>query len=112
MRDSEALLRMIFQAARAAGVSRDALAAELNCPPAFLDNPEGRHPHELQAYFWAALEKLTGDVEKDMDVIREFYADKLGKYPEKFGPVVLREELAAEAATPEPAPDPAASGDR
>jgi len=52
--------------------------------------------------------ELTGDVEKDMDVIREFYADKLGKYPEKFGPVVLREELAAEAATPEPAPDPAA----
>ena len=70
MRDSEALLRMIFQAARAAGVSRDALAAELNCPPAFLDNPEGRHPHELQAYFWAALEKLTGDVEIGLSLCR------------------------------------------
>ncbi len=34
----------------------------------------------------------TGDIAKDMDQIRAFYADKVGKYPEKFGPVRLREE--------------------
>ena len=34
----------------------------------------------------------TGDVGKDMDVIRAFYADKTGKYPDQFGPVRLREE--------------------
>lgn len=34
----------------------------------------------------------TGDVSGDMDRIREFYADKVGRYPEKFGPVRLREE--------------------
>jgi 1-acyl-sn-glycerol-3-phosphate acyltransferase len=34
----------------------------------------------------------TGNVAKDMDVIRAFYADKVGKHPEQFGPVRLREE--------------------
>jgi 1-acyl-sn-glycerol-3-phosphate acyltransferase len=34
----------------------------------------------------------SGDVKRDMDQIRAFYADKAGKYPEKFGPVQLREE--------------------
>jgi 1-acyl-sn-glycerol-3-phosphate acyltransferase len=34
----------------------------------------------------------TGDIAKDMQQIRAFYADKVGKYPEKFGPVKLREE--------------------
>jgi 1-acyl-sn-glycerol-3-phosphate acyltransferase len=33
-----------------------------------------------------------GDLHADMDAIRAFYADKVGKYPEKFGPVRLREE--------------------
>ncbi len=37
----------------------------------------------------------SGDVRADMDRIRAFYADKIGKYPEKFGPVRLREEDAA-----------------
>lgn len=36
----------------------------------------------------------TGDMRADMDVIRAFYADKQGKYPENFGPVRLREEVA------------------
>jgi len=36
--------------------------------------------------------RVTGDVKQDMDRIRAFYADKVGKYPEKFGPVKLREE--------------------
>ena len=34
----------------------------------------------------------TGDVTRDMDAIRTFYADKIGKYPERAGPVRLREE--------------------
>ena len=34
----------------------------------------------------------SGDVKRDMDAIRAFYADKVGKYPESFGPVRLREE--------------------
>jgi len=35
---------------------------------------------------------LSGDVTKDMDVIRDFYEGRKGKYPEKFGPIRLREE--------------------
>ena len=35
----------------------------------------------------------TGDVRKDMDQIREFYADKTGKYPEQFAEPRLLEEL-------------------
>lgn len=42
--------------------------------------------------------ELTGDVRADMDRIRAFYADKMGKYPEKFTPPRLREEDEAEAA--------------
>jgi 1-acyl-sn-glycerol-3-phosphate acyltransferase len=34
----------------------------------------------------------TGDVKADMDQIRAFYADKKGRYPERFGPVQLRAE--------------------
>jgi 1-acyl-sn-glycerol-3-phosphate acyltransferase len=34
----------------------------------------------------------TGDLHADMDVIRAFYGDKVGKYPAQFGPVRLREE--------------------
>lgn len=34
----------------------------------------------------------TGNVSRDMDAVRAFYADKQGKYPEAFGPVRLREE--------------------
>jgi 1-acyl-sn-glycerol-3-phosphate acyltransferase len=46
--------------------------------------------------------RLTGDVRADMDRIRAFFADKKGKFPERFTPPRLRSE--AEAA-------PAASGD-
>ena len=35
----------------------------------------------------------TGDVTRDMDEIRDFYADKVGRYPEKFGEVRLKEEM-------------------
>lgn len=36
---------------------------------------------------------LTGDIRHDMDEIRDFYSDKLGKYPEQFGEIRLKEEM-------------------
>jgi len=41
--------------------------------------------------FGAAI-RPTDDVVSDMNQIREFYADISGHYPEKFGPIRLREE--------------------
>jgi 1-acyl-sn-glycerol-3-phosphate acyltransferase len=38
------------------------------------------------------LVHLTGDVKKDMDLIRAFYAGISGKFPEKFTPPMLVEE--------------------
>lgn len=35
----------------------------------------------------------TGDMRADMDQIRAFYGDKLGKNPELFGPILLKEEM-------------------
>ena len=35
---------------------------------------------------------VTGDMRLDMDRLRAFYADKIGKFPEKMGPIRLREE--------------------
>jgi 1-acyl-sn-glycerol-3-phosphate acyltransferase len=35
----------------------------------------------------------TGDIREDMDEIRCFYADKVGKYPAEFGEVRLKEEM-------------------
>jgi len=35
----------------------------------------------------------TGDIRSDMDEIRDFYADKIGKYPDLFGEVKLKEEM-------------------
>jgi 1-acyl-sn-glycerol-3-phosphate acyltransferase len=35
---------------------------------------------------------LTGDVREDMSEIRAFYADKQGRYPEKTGEILLKEE--------------------
>jgi 1-acyl-sn-glycerol-3-phosphate acyltransferase len=34
----------------------------------------------------------SGDLRADMDVIRAFYANRVGKFPDQFGPVRLREE--------------------
>lgn len=36
---------------------------------------------------------LTGDIPRDMDRIREFFTDKVGRHPEKFGEMRLREEM-------------------
>jgi 1-acyl-sn-glycerol-3-phosphate acyltransferase len=35
----------------------------------------------------------NGDIRNDMDKIRTFYADKVGKYPDRFGEVRLKEEM-------------------
>ena len=43
---------------------------------------------------------VTGDVSRDMAVLRDFYAPMRGLYPDQFGPVRLREED-----TPEPPAD-------
>jgi 1-acyl-sn-glycerol-3-phosphate acyltransferase len=40
----------------------------------------------------------SNDLRADMDAIRAFYADKRGKYPDRFGDVRLAEEGAADAA--------------
>ncbi len=44
----------------------------------------------------------SGDITADMDRIRAFYADANAKYPADFGPVRLREENAAQDASPVP----------
>jgi 1-acyl-sn-glycerol-3-phosphate acyltransferase len=31
----------------------------------------------------------TGDIDKDFEVIRAFYADKVGQHPERQGPIAL-----------------------
>ena len=41
----------------------------------------------------------TGNTAIDMQYFREFYADKLGKFPELFGPVRLREEKTTDDST-------------
>ena len=43
----------------------------------------------------------TGDVTRDMDVLRDWYKDKTGKRPQCFGPVVLEAELAAQQQPPQ-----------
>jgi 1-acyl-sn-glycerol-3-phosphate acyltransferase len=35
----------------------------------------------------------TGNVRSDMDEIRDFYADKVGRHPDQFGEVRLKEEM-------------------
>lgn len=47
--------------------------------------------------------RATGDLRADMDVVRAFYADKQGRFPERFGTVRLLEEEAAPARL-EPSP--------
>jgi hypothetical protein len=35
----------------------------------------------------------TSDISDDMNQIRVFYQDKIGKHPDLFGPVRLKEEM-------------------
>jgi len=44
----------------------------------------------------------TGDVRRDMDRLRAFYADKVGKFPEKTSPIRLVEEESGIVIMPEP----------
>lgn len=67
-----------------------ALGAHVPVVPAYIDVPQKR------VGFGEPIE-LTGDVGKDMDRIRAFYAEKkpVGFVKDAFGPIRLREELAA-----------------
>jgi 1-acyl-sn-glycerol-3-phosphate acyltransferase len=42
----------------------------------------------------------SGEIKRDMDRIRAFYADKQGKFPERFGRIRLREEDATRSGGP------------
>lgn len=35
----------------------------------------------------------TGEIRSDMDEIRDFYSDKIGRFPDQFGEVRLKEEM-------------------
>jgi 1-acyl-sn-glycerol-3-phosphate acyltransferase len=63
------------------------IAREANVPVllAYVDGPR------KQGGFGPVVH-LTGDVRTDMDVIRQFYADKEGLKPNNFGPVRLKDE--------------------
>jgi len=67
------------------GFYRIALAADVPIVPGFLDYPRRR------GGFGPPLHP-TGDIAKDMDVLRAFYADKVGHHPENWTAPRLREE--------------------
>lgn len=52
---------------------------------AFIDTPS-------RTVGWGPTFHPTGDVTADMDLVRDFYADKTGFRPENFTPPLLREE--------------------
>jgi 1-acyl-sn-glycerol-3-phosphate acyltransferase len=58
---------------------------------AFLDAPS-------RTVGWGPTIHPSGDVRADMDLIREFYADKTGFKPDQFTPPRLREERGAPSA--------------
>ncbi|MFQ5351483.1 MAG: lysophospholipid acyltransferase family protein [Candidatus Binatia bacterium] len=62
-----------------------ASSADVPIVPAYLDYAR------RQGGFGPAL-RPTGNLRSDMDKIREFYADKVGKYPDQGGDIRLREE--------------------
>jgi 1-acyl-sn-glycerol-3-phosphate acyltransferase len=70
-----------------------ALGAHVPIVPGYLDYARKRAG--LGPPIWP-----TGDVAVDMDTIRAFYDDKapVGRYPDDFGPIRLREEDATGAA--------------
>ncbi|MCH7549879.1 MAG: lysophospholipid acyltransferase family protein [Candidatus Krumholzibacteriota bacterium] len=63
-----------------------ARAANVPVVPGYLDYSRRRGGFGPAIY-------LTGDIPHDMDGFREFFADKVGRHPEKFGEVRLREEM-------------------
>ncbi len=68
------------------GFYRIALAAEVPIVLGFLDYARKR------GGFGPALQP-TGDLRGDMDQVRAFYRDKVGKYPDQAGEVRLKEEM-------------------
>ena len=68
-----------------AGKSAISAAAEVPIVPGYLD-------YSTKTGGFGPPYVPTGDMRKDMDVMRAFYADKVGLYPERWGPVRLKEE--------------------
>ena len=64
-----------------------ARGASVPIVPSFLDFSRKR------GGFGPALE-TSGDVGADMQYFRDFYAGMIGKFPDKFGPIRLKEESA------------------
>jgi 1-acyl-sn-glycerol-3-phosphate acyltransferase len=62
-----------------------AKGADVPIVPSYLDYGNKR------GGFGAAI-RPSGDMKHDMQLFRDLYADKLGLYPDFFGPVRLREE--------------------
>jgi 1-acyl-sn-glycerol-3-phosphate acyltransferase len=67
------------------GFYRIAQAAEVPIVLGFLDYQRRRGGFGPEVH-------PSGDVKRDMDLVRAFYADKVARHPECFGPI----ELAAE----------------
>ncbi len=63
-----------------------ARGAQVPIVPSFLDFSRKR------GGFGPALE-TSGDVRIDMQHFRDFYAGMIGKFPDKFGPIRLKEEV-------------------
>jgi hypothetical protein len=62
--------------------------------PVIKISPAGHRAGSLEILVWKTggagpLISLTGDLEKDMNVIRNFYRKVRGKHPEKTSPVVI-----------------------
>ena len=67
------------------GFYRIAEAADVPIVCAFLD-------YGTRTAGFGPVVQPTGDLVADMDVIRAFYSDKDGKYPDNVGAIRLREE--------------------
>ncbi len=63
------------------------IARTANVPvvPGYLDDPNKAAGFGPPMY-------PTGNIRADMDILRAFYAPFVGKYPDKFGPIRLKEE--------------------
>ncbi|MFT5211321.1 MAG: 1-acyl-sn-glycerol-3-phosphate acyltransferase [Flavobacterium sp.] len=68
------------------GFYRIALEADIPIVCGYLDFPKKEAGLGLSF-------KLSGNITEDMDKIRDFYADKVGKYPEMKSKIRLKEEI-------------------
>jgi 1-acyl-sn-glycerol-3-phosphate acyltransferase len=67
------------------GFYQIALAAQVPIVLGYVDYPRKR-------FGFGPLYYPTGDVKKDMDAIRAFYADKEGRFPKEKGEIRLKQE--------------------